>query len=130
MEDVGVLIYDGECGFCTNSAKWARNRLPEPHRIAPSQDFDQAALADMGLSRADVDRAAWWYEPGSAAVEGAECISRTLLAIGGKPALIGRLLWLPVMRLLSGFLYRWVAANRPLVGRWAARLSRRSRTAA
>ncbi len=127
---MGTLIYDGECGFCTNSAKWARKRLPPPHGIAPSQDFDDAQLANMGLTRADVDRAAWWYEARTPPVEGAECIARTLLAIGGRAAWVGRLLWLPGVRVLSGIVYQWVAANRPLVGRWVARLSRRSRTAA
>ena len=130
MGVVGTLIYDGECGFCTNSAKWARKRLPPPHGIAPSQDFDDAQLAHMGLTRADVDRAAWWYDPATGAAEGAECIVRTLIAIGGRAAWIGRLLWVPGVRVLSGIAYRWVANNRPLVGRWAARLSKRSQSAA
>ena len=127
---MGTLIYDGECGFCTDSAKWARKRFPAGHRIAPSQDFDDSQLAEMGLTRADVERAAWWYEPGPAPVEGAECISQTLIAIGGRSAVVGRLIWLPGIRLLSGIAYRWVANNRPIVGRWASRLSRKSRTAA
>ena len=127
---MGTLIYDGECGFCTNAAIWSRKRLPEPHGIAPSQDFDAAQLAAMGLSRADVERAAWWCEPGRTPVEGAECISRTLIAIGGRSALVGKLLWLPGVRVLSGIAYRWVAAHRPLVGRWVGRLSGRSRSAA
>lgn len=122
---MGILIYDGECGFCTNSAKWARKRLPPPHGSAPSQDYSDADLAAIGLSRTDVDRAAWWYEAGTPPVEGAECISRTLVAIGGRSALVGRLMWLPGVRVLAGVIYRWVARNRPLVGRWAGRLSRR-----
>lgn len=127
---MGTLIYDGECGFCTTSAKWARHRLPAPHAIAASQSFSGAELRAMGLTRDDVMRAAWWYEAGTPPVEGAECISRTLLAIGGRAAWVGRLLWLPGVRVLSGIVYRWVAANRPLVGRWLARLPKRSRRAA
>lgn len=127
---MGILIYDGECGFCTKSAKWARNRLGQPHGIAPSQDFTDDELAGMALTREDVERAAWWYEPGSRPVEGAECISQTLIAIGGPHAVVGRFLWLPGVRVLSGVVYRWVAANRPLVGRWVARLSPRSRSEA
>ena len=123
---MGILIYDGECGFCTNSAKWARDRFPAPHGIAPSQDFKDADLAAMGLTRADVDRAAWWYVPGEPPAEGAEAISKSLIAIGGRAALLGRLMWLPGVRLLAGVVYRWVASHRPLVGRWAGRLSRRS----
>ena len=127
---MGILIYDGECGFCTNSAKWARKRFPPPHGIAPSQDFTDADLAGMGLTRADVDRAAWWYVPGEQPAEGAEAISKTLIVIGGRSALLGRFMWLPGVRVLAGVVYRWVADHRPLVGRWAARLSRRSRSEA
>lgn len=127
---MGTLIYDGMCGFCTNSANWARKRLPPPHGIAPSQDFDDRALADMGLSRADVERAAWWYDPATGPAEGAECVARTLAAIGGPAALAGRVLWLPGVRFVSRAVYRWIARNRPLVGRWLARLPGRSRTAA
>ena len=127
---MGILIYDGECGFCTDSANWARKRFPAGHTIAPSQDFDDYQLAAMGLTRADVDRAAWWHEAGRAPAEGAECISRTLIAIGGRAAVVGRLMWLPGIRLLSGIAYRWVANNRPIVGRWVTRLSRKSQTAA
>lgn len=127
---MGTLIYDGECGFCTNSAKWARKHLPAPHGIAPSQGFSDAELAEMGLTRADVLRAAWWYDPATGAAEGAECISRTLVAIGGRWAWLGRILWLPGVRILAAIAYRWVAANRPLVGKWAARLSKGPPTAA
>ena len=127
---MGILIYDGKCGFCTDSAKWARKRLPSPHHIAASQEFSDAGLADMGLTRADVERAAWWFEPGEDPAEGAECVARTLMAIGGIPAVVGRSLRLPGVRLLSDRAYRWVADNRPRVSRWVARLSDRSRRGA
>ncbi|MBW3537644.1 MAG: DUF393 domain-containing protein, partial [Actinobacteria bacterium] len=91
---MGTLIYDGECGLCTKSAKWVRNRLPAGHAIAPSQDYSDADLAAMGLTRDDVERAAWWYVPGDPPAEGAEAISKTLVAIGGRSAVIGKLMWL------------------------------------
>ena len=127
---MGILIYDGECGFCTSSAKWARNRLPATHGIAPSQDLTDAELAGMGLTRADVDRAAWWYVPGERPAEGAEAISKTLIAIGGRTALVGRLMGLPGIRALGGAVYRWIASHRSLVGGWVGRLSGRSRSEA
>ena len=130
MEVVGTLIYDGECGFCTNAAKWARNRLPAGHGIARSQDFDDAQLRAMGLTRADVDRAAWWIEEGRAPAEGADAIARSLVAMGGRQAVIGRVVVLPLVRVLARRAYRWVAENRATTSRWMDRLSKRSRSAA
>lgn len=121
----GTLIYDGECGFCTASARWCRARFGPDHTIAASQDFDDTQLAAMELTRPQVDSAAWWFEPPGPPAGGAEAISRALIAMGGVNAAVGRLIWLPGVRAASKAVYRWVAENRPTVSRWAARITRR-----
>ena len=125
-----MLIYDGECGLCRDSAKWCRRRLPSEVEVVPSQQFSDAELAAMGVSRDDVMRAAWWIEEGRPPSEGADGIARCLVAMGGRQALIGRLIGLPGLRILTRWAYRWVAENRMTTSRWLARLSKRSRTAA
>ena len=84
----------------------------------------------MGISREDVMRAAWWIEDGRHPAEGAAAIARSLIAMGGREAVVGRLIGLPLVRVLARWAYRWVAENRTTASRWLARLSRRSRTAA
>ena len=84
----------------------------------------------MGLSRDDVMRAAWWIEPGEPPAEGARAVARSLVAMGGRHALIGRAIDAPILRPAARLAYKWVAENRTTTSRWLARLSRRSRTAA
>lgn len=125
-----MLIYDGECGMCRKSARWCRQRLHPDVGVVPSQQFTDEELSALGLSRGDVMRAAWWIEDGEPPAEGAAAVARTLMAMGGRQAWLGRVLELPVLRLLSRWAYRWVAENRTTTSRWLARLSRGSRTAA
>jgi predicted DCC family thiol-disulfide oxidoreductase YuxK len=99
--------------------------LGPAHTIAASQDFDDSQLAAMGLTRHEVDSAAWWVEPPAPPAGGAEAISRALVAMGGLEAVIGRLVWLPGLRVASKAVYQWVADNRPTVSRWAAWITRR-----
>ena len=127
---VAMLIYDGECGLCRNSAKWCRRRLPAEVDVVASQQFSDSELAAMGISRADVMRAAWWIEDGRPPAEGAVAIARSLTAIGGREAVIGRVLGWPVLRVLAQWAYRWVADNRTTTSRWLARLPGRSRNPA
>lgn len=125
-----MLIYDGECGLCRDSAKWCRRRLSTEVDVVASQQFSDAELAAIGVSRDDVMRAAWWIEDGHPPAEGAAAIARSLTAMGGREAVIGRVMELPVLRVLAQWAYRWVAENRMTASRWLARLSKRSRTAA
>lgn len=124
-----MLIYDGECGLCRKSAKWCRQRLHPDVGVVPSQQFSDEELAGMGLSREDVMRAAWWIEAGQSPAEGAAAVARSLVAMGGREARIGRVLQLPGARRLARWAYHWVAENRMTTSRWLARLSKGSRSA-
>ncbi|NDH76279.1 MAG: DUF393 domain-containing protein, partial [Actinobacteria bacterium] len=42
-----LLIFDGDCGFCTTSAGWIERRLPDDVRVAPWQILD---LEQYGLT--------------------------------------------------------------------------------
>lgn len=130
MVHPGILIYDGECGLCRKSARWCRQRLHPDVGVVPSQQLSDEELAALGISRDDVRRAAWWIEEDEPPAEGAAAVAKTLVAMGGRQARIGRLLELPGARLVARGAYRWVAKNRNTTGRWLSRLSRGSRTAA
>ncbi len=113
----GILIFDGECGFCRSSANWCRRRLDTRHAVTASQDFNDAELSRLGVTRDQVNAAAWWIEPGREPARGAEAIASALVAMGGTKAVIGSVLRSPVMRPLAGVTYDWVADHRPLVSR-------------
>lgn len=55
-----LLVFDGDCGFCTMTVDWIGRRLRQPAEIVPWQRLD---FEELGLSQHDVDRYAWWIEP-------------------------------------------------------------------
>ena len=54
-----LLIFDGDCSFCTNSAGWIERRLPDGVRVAPWQILN---LEQYGLTENDVTTAAYWVD--------------------------------------------------------------------
>lgn len=103
-----MLVYDGDCGFCARSARWAADRLPDGTVVAPSHDLDLPAI---GLSQADVERSAWWLD-GDRLAGGHEAIGRCLIAIGGRWRPVGRLLFVPPISWVAAVVYRLVARFR------------------
>lgn len=101
--------------------------MGERGSIRPSQSYSDAELADLGLSRADVDRAAWWINPPHKPLEGSEAIAACLMTIGGPYAVGGRVMDLPGVDAVAGLAYRWIATNRPAVSRVTRRIARLTR---
>ena len=113
-----MLVYDGDCGFCTRCARWVETRARDVE-VMPWQALD---LRAVGLSGQQVRNAAYWLDDGTTDhAEGA--IARSLMACGRGYAVIGRALLLPGVRRVAGLGYRFVARHR---GR-LSRLSRSSR---
>ncbi|MXW57637.1 MAG: DUF393 domain-containing protein [Acidimicrobiia bacterium] len=105
----GTLIYDGDCGFCTATARWAERRLNDDYRVVPSQ---QADLAAVGLTQDDVDRSAWWIEPDGTRSDEHRCIAEALRAMRAPWPALGRLLTLGPISPLARGVYRLIAENR------------------
>jgi predicted DCC family thiol-disulfide oxidoreductase YuxK len=103
-----VLVYDGDCGFCTRAADWAVDRLPVGTHVVASHELD---LSAVGLTLADVQRSAWWLD-GDRRAGGHESIARCLIAIGGRWRLVGRLLFVPPVSWIAAVVYRLVARFR------------------
>jgi predicted DCC family thiol-disulfide oxidoreductase YuxK len=80
---VATLIFDGDCGFCTASARWAEQAFTGAQVALPWQSLGADVLASMGLSVADVKSAAWWVGSGGTAERGHRAVGRALQAGGG-----------------------------------------------
>ena len=110
---IPILIHDGDCAFCTRSARWIAARWrPGTARSVASQSLDDATLARLGLTRADVTEAAWWVAADGSTHRGDRAIASALCAAPGWTNRLGRALSLPGIRALAPTGYALVAANR------------------
>jgi predicted DCC family thiol-disulfide oxidoreductase YuxK len=107
--DGGLLVYDGDCGFCTRSASWIARRLPPGCRAQPWQALDLGAL---GLTEAEVTTAAYWVEAEGRLRRGSDAVAAALVAAGGGWRLVGLVLRVPPVSWLARGVYRVVAGNR------------------
>jgi predicted DCC family thiol-disulfide oxidoreductase YuxK len=104
-----TLVFDGDCGFCTRSADFARRLLPDACRVASWQTTD---LDSIGVTSARAQREVLWISDSGAVVGGARAVAAALRAAGGLWALLGLLLLVPPLSWLAQAVYRVVAANR------------------
>ena len=103
-----MLIYDGDCGFCTQMARWLGGHLPERFVVTPWQGLD---LAAFGLTEQDVSTAAYWVDE-DGAHRGSTGIARCLVAMGKPWSIAGCAMAVPPLSWLARGVYRLIANNR------------------
>ncbi|WP_238580999.1 thiol-disulfide oxidoreductase DCC family protein [Streptomonospora alba] len=107
-----VLVFDGDCGFCTSSVRLAR-RFVEPRLCAvPWQTSD---LSPAARARAQ-EEVLLLDAPGKRLWGGIDAIAVLMLA-SRRPLwpLVGWLLRRAPLRALGGAAYHWVSRNRHLM---------------
>lgn len=106
-----VLVYDGDCGFCSATARFLRRWVDrrERYAIEPWQALD---LVSLGLTEAQCTDAAQFVAPGSPPRAGHRAIAAALRE--GEPPwrIAGRIITLGPIDRLSALVYRWVASHR------------------
>jgi predicted DCC family thiol-disulfide oxidoreductase YuxK len=109
-----LLVYDGDCGFCTSAADWISRRWPESDSAplaVPWQNLAPDVLGEASLSQEDVKRAAWWIH-GAQREEGSRAVGRALIAAGKGWAIAGRVLLVPPISWIAPLGYRLIARYR------------------
>jgi predicted DCC family thiol-disulfide oxidoreductase YuxK len=104
-----VLLYDGECGFCTRLVDEAADRLAADVDYLP---FQTAPLATYGVSAAEARHSLHWVAPEGRIAAGSDAAARLLVASGGAWELLGRLLLAPPFSFVAAAAYWLVARNR------------------
>ncbi|GAA0687319.1 hypothetical protein GCM10010193_46590 [Kitasatospora atroaurantiaca] len=117
-----VLIFDGDCAFCTTCATWAERYLRASlssggWEAVPFQFADLPALDDraggQGLVTWDrAEREILWITPAGQVYGGGQAAARLLMRSGGAWAYLGGLLALPPVRPLAAAVYRLISSNR------------------
>ncbi|MEU5385266.1 MULTISPECIES: thiol-disulfide oxidoreductase DCC family protein [Kitasatospora] len=131
-----VLVFDGDCAFCSSCVRWAerypRQSLSSAGWDAVAWQFaDMAALAEFTGGEVSAERASrevLWVTPDRRVYGGAQALARLLMRSGGLWAWAGGALALAPVRPVADVVYRWVAKNRDRMpgGTPACALPRRS----
>lgn len=105
-----VLLFDGNCHFCTASAEWVR--LLDWRQRLHCLPFQAPGVPQAyGLSVTQCEQAVWAISPSGQAYQGAQAICATFDALLGFPLF----LWFyrfPGSKRVADRSYAWVAKNR------------------
>lgn len=104
-----VLIYDGDCAFCTRSVQWIERHLPTSAEPVP---FQFADLAGLGVTWERAEYEALWVRLDGRIDGGAQAFASLLIEHGGLWRALGALLRVPPFRWLAHGAYRLIANNR------------------
>ncbi|MFF4243345.1 thiol-disulfide oxidoreductase DCC family protein [Streptomyces sp. NPDC001822] len=104
-----VLVYDGDCAFCTSSVHFAERRLRPRCEITPWQFAD---LESLGVTQERAEYELLWCTPTGSVYGGAQAVAKLLLSAGAVWSVLGALLTLPPVRWLAHGVYRLVADHR------------------
>lgn len=103
-----VLVFDGDCAFCTRCARALQKIGPDGEIVA----WQSTDLAELGLTEERAAAAVQWVSPDGTVSAGHEAIAATLQSAGGIWRIAGRTILLPGISWLAARCYRLVAANR------------------
>lgn len=105
-----VFLYDGDCAFCSSTARWLIDHVPTPVAVEPWQWTD---LAPLGVPVAEVDVAVVLVDVRLTRTSGPRAIANLLrLSTSGTWRAIGRVLGLRPVLAVAWPVYRLIARNR------------------
>ena len=106
--DRPLLVFDGDCGFCTTWAhRW--QRWSGLDHVEPWQFLE---LEPLGLTEERCTTAVQWVAEDGAVSSAEDAVIAALRHQGGTWAVLGRMLALPGVHALAGVLYRLIAKYR------------------
>jgi predicted DCC family thiol-disulfide oxidoreductase YuxK len=108
VEPTTLLIFDGDCAFCSSCVRFIERRIRRHPHIQPWQRSDLAAL---GLTQEQCETAVQLIE-GDRLTSAHVAVARVLIYGKRGWAVLGYLLLVPGIKQIAGVVYRWVAKNR------------------
>lgn len=109
VDERPVFLYDGDCAFCSQCARFVERRIPTRALVLPWQWVE---LAPLGVTRDDVEAAVQWIDDEGTVTAGPVAIARLLVDGGPWWGVPGRLLGLAPVRWVAWPVYRLISRNR------------------
>jgi predicted DCC family thiol-disulfide oxidoreductase YuxK len=103
-----VLVYDGDCAFCTKCAQVVERIGPDAEIVA----WQLIDLAELGITEEQAAVALQWVEVDGTVRSGHEAIASMLSSAGRIWKIVGRAVLLPGISWMAAKVYRVVATNR------------------
>jgi predicted DCC family thiol-disulfide oxidoreductase YuxK len=107
-----ILIFDGDCGFCTWSAGWVADHAAVNVEVVPWQRIGADRLEMFGLTEEQASASAWWVDESGECFGAQEAIGNALSACRIPWQVIGFAMNVPPGRWLSRVLYPVIARHR------------------
>ncbi|MFS2292722.1 MAG: DUF393 domain-containing protein [Actinomadura sp.] len=104
-----VLVYDGDCGFCTSSARFIERHVPVRAAFVPYQHADLDAL---GVTAERARHEVLWIDRAGRVSGGAEAVGRLLTCAGGPWRALGTVMRVAPVSWAARAVYRLIAINR------------------
>jgi predicted DCC family thiol-disulfide oxidoreductase YuxK len=105
-----VMLFDGDCAFCSTSARWLGRRVPTPTALEPWQWTE---LEPLGTTTDEVEAAVVLVDVNLHRIHGPEAIAGYLRSsTSGVWRVCGRVLALRPVLAVAWPVYRWIARNR------------------
>ncbi len=109
-----LVLYDGECGFCTSCVRFARRRVRPDATFAPWQGHD---IASVGLTPEQCSTALQFVSTSGEVSSGSRAVTAMLRTAPAPWTWLGFVGDAPGIAWVADVAYRTVAANRGAIGR-------------
>lgn len=104
-----ILIFDGDCGFCTSAVNFTRRWIRPDCDIQPWQWID---LDRYGLTEAACSEAVQYVTADHRVFSGSSAVTHMLKTAPTPWPIVAAIGERPVFARIANRLYRWTAANR------------------
>jgi predicted DCC family thiol-disulfide oxidoreductase YuxK len=112
LSTLPLLVYDGECGFCSTSVRWLESRFPHTFSAVPYQRTD---LDLLGLTEHECHERVQWVgdvaAPVTTRATGARAVGALLRRGGSERAGVAGAAWRVVGSLTTVRPTSWAAAG-------------------
>lgn len=104
-----ILLYDGDCAFCSTTIRLLQKWMARPPRMVPFQFTD---VQEYGLTKQECSEEIKFVDASMQIHGGEAAFKKVFFEAGGFWRLFGGILATPIIRQISAVVYRWVAKNR------------------